>query len=383
MRVCLVLVGGDEDGPLRGTGELLRHNARVIAEAGGEVITAIPFTTTLVGALAEYSSDLVPLMSAADPRQLGRNVKPIVDILRKRRPDVIHFHVPNYRWGLDELIAANVARRSCRVVRTEHNPLMGAPSMTMKAIVRAADTAVDQFVYVSVGNQRRWENFLPWRAGRGAVLANMVDPDRFADASVTDLPQLPDIPDTARRAIFVAAAWDLTDDDGRRPLAPILRAMAKVSPDWHLIVVGDGDTVGARAIADELGVGKRVHLIGSVPSAWPLVRDSDLLVNASHFEGMSISLLEAWTLGVPVLSTAVDGIEDVIGAENLSAITAPVADIGTLAELWGQVGDPSSPFDRVNELAVSTVRAAFTPERWTSDLLRLYEAPVGNEMSPR
>ena len=79
MRVCLVLVGGDEEGPLRGTGELLRHNARAVVEAGGEVIAAIPGTKTLLGALGEFSSDVVPLASAADARKLGRNVKPIID----------------------------------------------------------------------------------------------------------------------------------------------------------------------------------------------------------------------------------------------------------------------------------------------------------------
>jgi glycosyltransferase involved in cell wall biosynthesis len=378
MRVCLVLVGGDEEGPLRGTGELLRHNARVIVEAGGEVITAIPFTKTLLGALGEYSSDIVRMASAADRRQLGRNVKPILEIVRKRRPDVIHFHVPNYRWGLDELIAANVAPRTCRVVRTEHNPLMGGPTLPVKALVRAADAAVDQFVYVSTGNRRRWEHFLPWRAGRGTVLANMVDPNRFPEAAVVHLPQLRAIPDSARRAVFVAAEWDLTDNDGRRPLAPVLRAMARVETDWHLVVVGDGDVAGARAIVDEIGLGARVHFVGSVPNAWPLVRDSDLLVNASHFEGMSVSLLEAWMLGVPVLSTEVDGIEDLVGVENLSAITAPIADVATLAQRWSQVGDSTSPFARVSDIAVRTVRLNFTPERWAADLLRLYRPNSGS-----
>jgi glycosyltransferase involved in cell wall biosynthesis len=368
VRVCLVLVGGASDGPVRGTGEIIRQCARAVREAGGDVVTALFPASNMLRAVEEFSSEVIPMAPSNERRGMARNSIAVAEIARRLRPDVVHFHVPNYRWGLDQLISSNVFR--ARVVRTEHNPLMGTPQRHVRALLRIADAAVDHFSYCSIGNQHKWEAGLPWRAGKGRVLLNFVDSERLKAERTTAL-QLPSSGAT-HRAVFMSAFWEIDDTEGRRPLGPVLRAMSRLTTDWELLVVGEGDHGRAARLVTDLGLSGRVHFLGPVVDAWRVTADADLMVNASHFEGLSISFLEAWSLGVPVLSTPVDGIEDVVGSESLSAVTAPIGDLDGFARRWDESALGDGPLVRATTIATQRVRDELTRERWAAQLLELY-----------
>ncbi len=74
--------------------------------------------------------------------------------------------------------------------------------------------------------------------------------------------------------------------------------------DWQWVVVGDGperarltNAVEAKRLAD------RVHFVGKVDDVTPYLRAADLYLLPSHFEGLSVALLEAIALGMPVLAS--------------------------------------------------------------------------------
>lgn len=384
MRVCLIVVEADHwramrpDGgsaPVSGMGEVVRLNARVLSDAGHDVVVALPPTPSLQAALKPFTSTIVDLHPSTRRSLFGRNVLPVRRILKNHRPDVLHFHVPHYRWALDALMTAHRAR-GAKVVRTEHNPMMIPPEQPYRSLLRVADAAVDRFVYVSVGNRERWEGFAPWRAP-GDVVVNVVDPERLSAQSPSApvdaaLETRRGLPPESRVAMFVAGAWDLDAADSRRPLGPVLQAMAALPPFWHLFVAGTGDLDRAAAMADGLGVGSRVHLLGPAPDAARLTASCDVLVSASHFEGLSVAYLEAWYAGVPVLCTEVDGIEDVVG-DGSGQITVPHGDVAALTERWRQVGDPSTPFMQASQTAFENVRESFLVPRFATDMLKVYE----------
>jgi glycosyltransferase involved in cell wall biosynthesis len=79
-------------------------------------------------------------------------------------------------------------------------------------------------------------------------------------------------------------------------------------PAATLDLVGEGPEHSALgALAGRLGLGQWVRLAGSVPDPMPLLRAADLFVLPSREEGMSIALLEAMALGIPVVATAIPG----------------------------------------------------------------------------
>jgi glycosyltransferase involved in cell wall biosynthesis len=98
-------------------------------------------------------------------------------------------------------------------------------------------------------------------------------------------------------------------------LVEAFAAAQAASGNLRLVVVGEG---GMRADAEqraaECGVAGRVHWLGyrsraEMPS---LMNGSDVLLLASRFEGMPITVLEALASGLPVVATAVGGVPLVV-----------------------------------------------------------------------
>ena len=92
----------------------------------------------------------------------------------------------------------------------------------------------------------------------------------------------------------------------------IIRAVHGLDQPWHLTVVGDGeqrDLLLAMPEADE-----RVTFTGAVPPQQipDFLKETDILVMNSAFEGVPMAILEALSYGVPVISTDVGGIGETV-----------------------------------------------------------------------
>lgn len=115
-----------------------------------------------------------------------------------------------------------------------------------------------------------------------------------------------------------------------------LKAASIVSeklPDASFVVLGDGPLM--KPLRDEAaasGLNGRVHFVGFKADVLDWTAALDLLVFASHSEGIPNALLEAMSLGVPVVSTAVGGVPEVI-EDGMSGILVPPRDPEALAQV--------------------------------------------------
>ncbi|MBI1425215.1 MAG: glycosyltransferase [Gammaproteobacteria bacterium] len=95
----------------------------------------------------------------------------------------------------------------------------------------------------------------------------------------------------------------------------IAKAVIQHSSDKsvHFHMLGDGplkSTIEAQLAAD--GLSTHIHLHGFVENVAPLLKQMDLLLITSDHEGLPMTLLEAMTLQVPVLSRAIPSIRRVL-----------------------------------------------------------------------
>ena len=80
--------------------------------------------------------------------------------------------------------------------------------------------------------------------------------------------------------------------------------LQKEMDDVELIILGDGDQRDAiTTLMMELAISKKVHIPGQVKNPYNYLARSNVLLSASGFEGFSNVIVEALTLGVPVIST--------------------------------------------------------------------------------
>lgn len=95
----------------------------------------------------------------------------------------------------------------------------------------------------------------------------------------------------------------------------LLEAMAELPSDVYGVLAGDGNELGPlENLARTLGIDTRVHFAGRREDVGNVLSALDVFVISSDKEGLSNAMLEALSLGVPVVSTDVSGARDALAA---------------------------------------------------------------------
>lgn len=168
----------------------------------------------------------------------------------------------------------------------------------------------------------------------------------------------------------------------RKGVDVLIRALARVRDDGHLFraaLIGKGQLLDAhRELVRELGLADRVALPGRVPAVGAYLRHADIFSLPSLAEGSgSMSALEALQYGVPVVSSAVDGMtEDLTDhVDGLLVETGSVEDLARgLTEL---ITDPALR-QRLGRAGTELYERRFSADAATTALLDFY-ASLGLE----
>lgn len=111
----------------------------------------------------------------------------------------------------------------------------------------------------------------------------------------------------------------------RKGAFDLIRAFAVVNRDVKLALGGDGDVNKASELARQLGVAERVQMLGWVTgeNKEALLSTASIFVLPSYNEGLPMSVLEAMSWGVPVITTPVGGIPEVVRQGEEGIIVQP------------------------------------------------------------
>jgi CDP-glycerol glycerophosphotransferase (TagB/SpsB family)/glycosyltransferase involved in cell wall biosynthesis len=146
--------------------------------------------------------------------------------------------------------------------------------------------------------------------------------------------------------------------------ARLIRAFAQVheeSPDTRLVILGGGKLEQQLdELIVSLGLESAVTLTGQVDNPYAIMAESHCFVLSSDYEGQPMVILEARTLGLPVITTAFTSVADSVpdGAGLVVPQTVKGMAKGMRAFLDGKV--PSLPLDPVeyNAMAMRQFDAA-------------------------
>jgi colanic acid/amylovoran biosynthesis glycosyltransferase len=117
----------------------------------------------------------------------------------------------------------------------------------------------------------------------------------------------------------------------------LLESMVEIKksfPDAYLTIIGDGeDRQTLEKMAQDLGLGEQVTFAGyqSQASVRNFFQQTDIFVLPSFAEGVPVSLMEAMAAGVPVVSTKIAGIGELV-EEDVSGYLVSPGDSQILAE---------------------------------------------------
>jgi glycosyltransferase involved in cell wall biosynthesis len=127
----------------------------------------------------------------------------------------------------------------------------------------------------------------------------------------------------------------------------------------HLLLVGDGELrASLRETAVRLQAIDRVHFTGEVSpdEVSALVSASDIFVLPSHYEAVSMVMLEAMLLGIPVISNDIPSAREFLGEDGVLVNTA-------YPERW--LSAIRTLFDHPNVTSEMVARAKAKAQRFT------------------
>jgi glycosyltransferase involved in cell wall biosynthesis len=378
-------------------GVFVREHARAAQAAGVQVaVLHMPDVAAPVRGLWRMDEETDPGLSAGIPtyhvltrpiripglRALGFRISSWLQLwaawraFRRLRsegfePDLIHGHV--HTAGS---IAVFLGRRfGLPVVLTEHSsafPRRTIPDGALRRAKAAFETA-DRVLPVSASLQRAIESY-GIRASF-TVVPNTVDTALFHPAPRPSGRGRGE----PRRLIFVGNL-EPTGVKGFPTLVEALKLLGGRRADWVLDVVGDGPSRPEyEGLVETAGLNGRVVFHGRLPKTRiaEMMRASDLLVLPSRFENLPCVIIEAMSSGLPVVSTSVGGIPELVGALDgiLVPPEQPAALAGALADVLGNPG-------RFDSSAVASRAAArYGLEAVGSQLASIY-ADVAAAHSP-
>lgn len=154
----------------------------------------------------------------------------------------------------------------------------------------------------------------------------------------------------------------------------------KASPLPRLLIVGEGlleDQI--RAWADQYGVAERIELVGFQHNPFNWMRQAEIFVLSSHYEGFGNVIIEALALGVPVAASDCPWGPGEIIENGRNGALFPPGDAAALARiLEGWLADPA---ERARLGQAGQARAAyFTAERMAGDYANLFRKITARRM---
>ncbi len=283
----------------------------------------------------------VRVRAKIDPIAVGS----LARIIRKRKIDIVHTHLSTS--SIIGCLAGRVAR--VPAVATVHG-LSGKLSFVFANHLTAVSQATKEHM-VAQG--------VP--ASRITVVYNGILPRSNAPTR-----------DEAQHALGVIGHYPVLATTARilrsKGAHVAIQAVALLSrefPELRYLMVGDGaDTREMQALAHSLGVQDKVEFTGFVTDVWQILPALDAFVFPSLKEAMGISIVEAMSMGLPIVASNVGGIPEVLDdscgrlvpAEDAAALAAGIRSALKHPEI-GEIAR-TRMLERFSDVAMATATEA-------------------------
>lgn len=336
-----------------------------LQQKGIEVIAAIPSVNApdtenwLAPALEELGIAHLTFNKMGSPVRLLRQIDKVV---KQVGPDIVHSHLldSNFYSGL-------VCRRRCvRHVSTEH----GDVSLLQRAESRVKYWTISccsrYVLCVSEAVKESVARVIPFKN----KLATVYNGIRFFENVPSTFRQEFSIPEAA---LVIGNVGNLYPVKGQTYLITAFSRLFNSRPDSYLILVGRGAEEGRlREQVSKLGLpADRVIFTGFRNDVENVLNAFDLYVQSSLSEGHPIAVLEAMSLGKPVIATAVGGVPEVVGPNRYGALAVA----GSWESLWERLQEYARYPDAFRERAQAArkhVRDNFSIGNMARNYIEIY-----------
>lgn len=321
-------------------------------------------------------SALRAALAAADVRLLELNRgstfdlrawRPLVQLLRRERVDVLHAHkFGSNVWGT---LLGRLAGVPVVVAHEQTWSFEGRPMRRLldRHLIARGSSA---FVAVSSADRERMIDIEGIPPDDVILIPNGIATE---GATGADVRRELGIPPEAPVPGSVAVLRPQKEIDVLiRAVPPLLREF----PDLQLLIAGDGQERPAlEGLIGELGVGEAVLLLGSRSDIPDVLSAVDVAVSSSRFEGTPLAVMEYMAAGKPVVATRVGGVPDLIEEGEQGLLVEPRDSVALAGAIRRLLRDPAEA-RRMGARGRERQRTEFDLDVAVRRLEQLYETLV-------
>jgi glycosyltransferase involved in cell wall biosynthesis len=244
--------------------------------------------------------------------------------LRRERPDILHTHLVHAEtYGIPAARLAGIQH----VVNSSHNDDPFRRSTPFRIWNRLLWRFVSRGIAISGAIKKFLVEVEGAQEDQIQVIHYGLRPSETSSAP--NLRAELGLPPSAR---LIGSVCRLVPQKGLMYALSAFGALAEEFPDLHYAIAGDGPLRGElEAQAKSLGVSERVHFLGWRADAPAVMRNFEVFVAPSLWEGFGLVFLEAMAGAVPILASNISAIPEIV-ENGTTAFTVPPSDANVLAE---------------------------------------------------
>lgn len=241
-------------------------------------------------ALADRNISFAPLNSLS-PLALKK-------ILWKEKPDVVHAH------DMKASVVASAVVGRIPLISHIHNNSFDSQKPTVKSVLyRIAANKIKHTFWVSKAAQEGYY-FRASVRNKSSVLYNVIDTEQLEQKANQAENQ------TAYDVVYLGR---LTYPKNPERLVSVLEQAIAQRPDLTAAIIGAGELEeDVHRLVKEKNLSDNIHCLGFMSNPYGIVQNAKVMLMTSRWEGLPMCALEALALGVPIVSTPTDGLQELL-----------------------------------------------------------------------
>jgi glycosyltransferase involved in cell wall biosynthesis len=311
------------------------------------------------------------------PKPYPTSFRILRKLLRKNY-DVVNTQTRFFVTSFLGLIFAKLKRTP--LVHTEHGARHSTvPNKVLDLISRAYDHSIGTLLVKSarrnIGVSQAACEFLKHiGAANPQVIYNGIDTGIFKRKNTNYRQKL----GIGNDAVVVTFVGRLIYAKGAQDLISAFPRIKDTAPNVKLLIVGGGPyRAELEKLARQTDCHSSILFLGqkNQDEVINVLSTADIFVNPSYSEGLGISVLEAASIGLPIIATDVGGTREIITTDK-TGILVKARDVGQLAEELGRLLANAELRGKLGKNARILAKRKFSWDKITGEYIKLYTSLV-------
>lgn len=281
--------------------------------------------------------------------------KEIKRVIREQKPDIIHAHDMN---------ASYIASKCCKKIKLIshiHNNNINSRGLSLKSLgYLYATRKIKHIFWVSQSSFEGYA-FHNLLRKKSEVLYNVVDIKALESKMLQD---------NNNYSYDIVYLGRLTTPKNPIRLMNVFKMIIDKKSDIKIAVVGNGDLeTETKEEAKKLGIVDKIDFLGFKSNPYKILHDSKLMIMTSSWEGTPMCVLESLSLGVPIVSTPVDGIKAIVENNGVGFLSDDNEELVNKCILLSTVGDLR---DQMSKKCIALANELMNLENYKSAIQKEY-----------